>query len=306
MPILAIAGVPLPVLIDSMSVGGEMVGSVTRNQRGWRVLERRRQKLTFDFVLGPKTLDEAMMYRSLILGEGEFWNTLTSVYGAKGYALSGSGAWTGAGGGNPHNGNGVFRCDPTETMTLKGSFYDQTAISTASAALFGATAIGWRRDDAALTYRAFGWSWRTYDTTATVKREALGNLVGLGELGTPQAYTGNETFAVSSKNLVVTAGAGGPFSYSNIWVLPWYLKAAQIDVLLTGRNLAHYTLPLLPKVYVQSDLVPIDNQKISPTGLYDSSIICHGEVDSMAVQPTMQSGVFDKTTMGLGGRLIEV
>lgn len=306
MPILAIEGVPLPVAIESLSIGGEMVGANTRNQRGYRVLDRRREKLVFEFALAPKTLDEAMLYRMLILGEGEFWNTLSgSVYGAKGYPISGTGSIETSGGGNPHNGNGTWKLDAGETLVLPGVFYEQTIAPSASS-LFGATAIAWRRDDATGAYRAVGFSWRTYDTTATVKREALGTSGGLGTLGTPQAFTGGETFSVSSYNLTITAGAGGPFRYSNIRVFPWYLKAAQIDLLLTGRNLAQYTLPQLPMVYVQSDLVPTDNQKAAPFGIYDASVICHGEVDSMPIVPRMESGVFTTTVAGLQGRLIEV
>lgn len=303
MAILSIAGVSLPVLIDSLRLSGETVGAAGRNSNGHRVLERKREKAVIEFALGVKPLDEAMMYRALILGEGEFWNTLT-IYGSKGYALTGTGALSLAGGGNPNAGNGVWRCSPAQTMVIVGSFYDQSLVSNASASLFGATAIGWRRDDAAGTYRVFGWSWRTYDATATVKREALGTAGGLGTLGTPQAFTGAETFAVSSKNLVVTAPAGGPFSYSNIMVIPRYLPAAQVDQLIAGRNLFFFTLPRLPMIYVQTDLFPTDLQT-SGAGV-DASIIMQGEVNSMSVQPTWQSGAFSKTTMALEGRVIEV
>lgn len=296
----------MPVMIDSLQINTALVGSKTRNQRGHQIVDRRRAKLELEFALAPKTLDEAMMYRSLILGDGEFWSMNSSIYGSKGYPITGTGAFAGASGGNPHNVNGVWRCASGQTMRIRGWFYDQSALGVASSALFGATVIGWRYESTANLFRVFGWSWRTYDTTATVKREALGTSAGLGTLGTPQAYTGAETFAVTSRDLVVTASGAGNYNYSQMMVIPWYLKAAQIDALIAGRNLVQYQLPRLPMVYVQSDFFPTDNQKGSPVGLYDSSLICHGEVDRMTAQPVMQAGVFDKTTLSLTGRLTEV
>ena len=261
-------------------------------------------KLDFDFTIAPKTLDEAMMYRALILGEGEYFDTLTSRtgihYGSKGYSLTGTGTYLGASGGNPINTNGCFRATTGQTMQLQGWFYDQSAVSTANAGLFGATAIGWRRDDGTGNYRAFGWSWRSKDTTATVKREALGT-TGPGTLGAAGAYTGAETFAVTSRNLVVTAAAST--SYSNIHILPWYLKAPQIDALIAGRNLVLQTHPQLPMLYVQTDFLSPDNVKASGE---DSVLICHGEVDKMVVQPAMNAGAFEKTFSGMTAKLIEV
>lgn len=303
MPTIAIAGVPLPVGINDLSLGSELVGRKSRNQSGWTNLERRREKLVFDFTLVGKSLDEAMMYRALILGEGEHWDTLTSQYGSKGYPLTGTGTRTSAGGGNPINTNGVWRCTAGQTLVVKGAFYDQAGISTANAALFGSTVIGWRRDDAAGTYRAFGFAWRSLEAAPTVKREALGTAGGVGTLGAPQAFTGAETFAVAAKDLTITAPVGGPFSYSNLHVIPWYLKAAQIDLLLTGRNTIYGTLPQLPRVYVQTDFLPLDNVNV---GTIDSVLICTGEIESMPVQPAWVGGVFDKTRLVITGRLTEV
>ncbi len=305
MAILSVFGVPLPVAVDGLALGRELVGKRGRNAAGFALLERRREKLVIEFSLVGKPLDEAMMYSTLILGEGEFYNCLTA-FGSKGYLLQGTGAQTMAGGGNPVSTNGVFRCSAGQTMIVTGWTYDQSAISTASAALFGSTLIAWRRDDATGAYRAMGVSWRTYDTTATVKREALGTSSGLGTLGTPQAFTGAETFAVANRNLTITAPVGGPFSYSNIHVIPWYLKATEIDLLLTGRNLCQYAFPVLPRVYVQTDLLPVDNQKGSPVGVYDSSLICLGEVDAQPVQPAWIGGSFVKTRLALTGRFVEV
>ena len=302
MPILAIEGVPLPVLAEQLSRSFESVGSSERNQRGHLLVDRRRKKMAFDFTLAPKTLDEAQLYAALILGEGDYWSMQSSAYSHLGSLVTGTGAWSGAGGGNPYVTNGTWVATTGQTMTLKGSFYDQSAVGFGNVADFGAAAVGWRYDGT--NFRVFGWSWRTLDTTATVKREALGT-TGLGTLGTPQAYTGTETFGVSGKALVVTAGTG-TFRYSGIRVFPWYLKAAQLDLLISGRNVQQYMPPLLPRVYVQSDLFPVDNVKGAPVGVNDSAMVMVGDVVSMPVQPTMQGGAFTQTTQSLVGKLTEV
>ena len=304
MAMLAIEGVTLPASVDGFNISGETVGEAQRNAVGHRLMERRREKLVLEFSLVPKTLHEAMLYRCLVLGEGELFDTLTA-YGSKGYPLTGTGTLETSGGGNPHNGNGVWKLDPTETLTIPGVFYDQSAVASQSTA-FGASAVMWRRDDASGAFKVFGASWRRYDTTATYKREALGTSGGLGTLGAAGAFTGGETFAVSSGALTITAGAGGPFRYSNIRVLPWFLPEAQLDQLILGRNVAMYTLPQLPRVYVQTDLLPVDLQKGSPVGVYDSSLVCHGEISSQPIVPSMQSGTFTTTVLGMSGRLIEV
>lgn len=302
MAALSIEGVPLPVLIDSLSLGTEDVGQANRNQRGYLVRDRRRAKWTMEFTLGPKTLDEAMLYRSLLLGEGELWNT-QSIYGSYGYALAGTGALTLAGGGNPYLGNGVWNTKVGETLAIRGSYADQSAVGYGNTLSTGATAIMWRRDESTGEYRVAGFSWRTKDTTVTVKREALGTTGGLGTLGTPQAYTGAETFAVSSAQLTITA-AGVETRWSAIRVLPWYLKAAQIDLLIAGRNLFFYHPPPLPNVYVNTDLLPMDNVKTGVTN-EDASILMQGELDAMAVQPMMIGGVWTTMVLGCAGKLLE-
>lgn len=303
MAALSIEGVPLPVLIDSLSLGTEDVGQANRNQRGYNVRDRRRAKWTMEFSLGPKPLDEAMMYRQLILGEGEFWNT-QSIYGAYGWALAGTGALSTTGGGNPYAGNGTWLTNIGQTLALRGIFSDQSAIGSGNTIATGASAVMWRRDETSGAYRVAGFSWRTKDTTATVKREALGTTGGLGTLGAPGAYTGAETFSVTSGQLQITA-AGVNTRWSAIRVLPWYLKAAQLDLLITGRNLFFYSLPPLPNVYVNTDLLPVDNVKGSPVGNEDSAIFMQGELDAMAVQPMMVGGVFTPMVLGCAGKLVE-
>lgn len=301
MPILSVAGVPLPVAIDSLRMGTESVGTKARNQRGHLVAERRREKWTIDFALSPKPLDEVNLYRALLLGEGEFWNTLASAYGAKGLQLTGTGAINTGGGGNPIATNGVWRTTTGQTLAVPGKFYDQSAVTSSLAGLTGATLVGWRYDGSA--YRLVGISWRALDAAPAVKREKLG---ALGSSGAAQAYTGTETFAVASGALTITApGTGGPWSWSNLLVLPYYLPQAQVDALMDGFALCTYSQPQLPRVYVQSDLFPTSQLKASPA-LEQASLICIGEVTSFDVQPLVRAGAFSTTEVRLAGRLTEV
>jgi hypothetical protein len=257
-------------------------------------------KRVFEFDLGPKPVDEAMMYRALLLGEGEFWSGL-SAYGAKGYQLTGTGSQQNVAG-NPISTNGVWRTTTGQTMELLTQFYSQGAVGPSMAGTVGATAIGWRFDGSA--YRIFGFSRRALDTvTPAVKREMLGSL---GSSGVAQNYTGTETFSATSTALTITApGAGGPWSWSNITVLPWFFPQAQVDALMLGLSLTTQLLPVLPRVYVTSDLLPTSQLKASPT-TEQASVICHGEIESLSVQPILRSGAFSATECRMSGRLIEV
>jgi hypothetical protein len=302
MPVLAIAGVELPVVPETLRRSFEPVGQRSRNARGHTVLERRRAKSVIEFELSPCPFEEAMLYRSLILGEGEFWNTLTSAYGAKGLQLTGTGAWSGSGGGNPHNGNGTFVLTTGQTMVVPGRFYDQSAVSATTGGITGATLIGWRFDGAA--YRLAGFSWRSGDSVVATRREKLGSL---GSSGAAQAYTGTETLAVSAGNMTLTApGAGGPWRWSNITVYPWFCDSTLVDLLLDGQAASTYTLPQLPRVYVTGDAVlPLDQQNATG-GLNQASLICTGEVDELTSVSLARGGTFRHTDMRLSGSLIEV
>lgn len=306
MAILSIQGVSFPVLIDSFMVGTERVGNFTRSVNGWSILERRREKQVFEFALAPKSLDEATMYRMLLLGEGEFWSTLTSAYGARGYALTGTGAWIGSGGGNPFSTNGVWRMSIGQTMIIPGDLYSQTPVAGAvpgqpvGAGRGGVTVIGWRRDDAGGTWRIFGWSWPYNHGLAYVTREKNG---ALGASGAAQAYSGGETFADNSNGSmkITEPGAGGPWSFSNLRLLPWFFPAAQVDALMDGFALVTTPLPSVPRVHVLTDLLPAFQVSGG-----QASLIMTGELTSAQLQPHWLSGAFTKTAMGLAGRLIEV
>jgi hypothetical protein len=303
MSALAVMGVALPVRIDSLKASLEPVGSERRNQRGHQVLERRRAKWVFDFELSPCPLDEAQMYRSLILGEGEFWSMKTSAYGSKGLGLTGTGGWVGSGGFNPIATNGVFKLTTGQTMIVPARLYSQSALGTAHAGVTGSTFFGWRYDETLANYRVFGWSWRAYASGVTHKREKIG---ALGSSGAVQNYTGSETFSVSNGNLTVTApGSGGPWRFSNMTVLPWFCPQAQVDQLLEGLAVTLFELPRLPNVYVTTDLLPTE-QHASPAGTNQSSLICNGVVDELEVVPLARDGSFSTTDCILRGSLSEV
>lgn len=302
MSALAINGVVLPVAIGSLKASLETVGNSRRNQRGHGVVERRSLKWNFDFSLSPCPLDEAMLYKLLITGAGEFWSTLTSAYGAKGLQLTGTGGWIGSGGFNPHNGNGVFKLTTSQTMIVPGNLYDQGVVGAPRIA--GATLIGWRYDETVANYRIFGLSWRALETVVTHKREKIG---ALGSSGAAQNFTGSEVFSVSSGNLTITApGAGGPWRYSNLTLIPWFMPQAQVDQLLEGQALSLYTLTRLPNVYVTTDLLPVEQQKAAPVGLNQTLIVCTGEINELVVTPLSRNGSFSTTECILSGSLKEV
>lgn len=303
MAALSVCGVALPVRIDALKASLEAVGAVGRNVRGHRVLERRRNKWVFEFELTPVSLDEAQLFKALLLGEGEFWSLAASAYGAKGLAITGTGSWNSTASTNPFTSTGTWRLTTGQTMVVPGRFYDQSALTAAPAGQTGATAIGWRYDAGTASWRVFGWVWRAQDAAPHIKREKLG---ALGASGAAQAYTGSETFAVSGGNLTVTApGAGGAWHFSNVLVLPWALAQAQLDTLLDGFASCTYQQPALPDVYVQTDLLPTDQLKATP-GLVQASLICQGELEAFEVVPLVAGGVWSKTEVQLSGRLVEV
>jgi hypothetical protein len=313
---LSINGVPLPVLIESMGIDQEPVGSVARNARGWRVMDRRAIKRTLTFSLGPKPLDEAMMYRALIQGEGEHWTANSSVYGDKGLPLTGTGAIVAGACVDPYGVAGGFQMANAGTMILPAVGPDQSAVArginaggTKVAGRLGQTLIGWRGvgttgTNACSAWRAFGWSWRAFETP-TVKREQLGALGASGAVG---AYTGGETFGSSAGILTTTmAGLAGGTAATlfSMWLLPWYFPQAQVDTLLAGLVSLLSPQPQLPGLFVQTDLLP-DTQLDNVTAAGESTLVCHGEVKSMAVKGLSVGGAYSKTQLGMAGSLVEV
>lgn len=318
MAILSIAGVAFPVLINSLGISGQSVGSTVRNQAGWTLMERRREKKLIEFSTGPKPLDEAQLYRMLVLGEGEFWNTQVDLYGSKGYALAGTGAINTADSNtNPltYVANGAWKCTTTQTLVIPTSFYDQSALLpsaligagtwTQGAAGAGWSLVGWRRDATAGNYRIFAMSGRRKDAAPTYARERIGNL---GSSGAAQTFTGTETLSTSTTALTLTMpGTGGPWYFSNLMVLPWFLPVAQLDQLMAGWALTDQALPALPRVLVQSDLFPSDQQSSFAFGLhYSSVLVCTGQVHAQPIQPATLAGTFTKTLTALAASLTEV
>lgn len=316
MATLAVNGVALPVLVDSLSLDHDPVGTATRNARGWRVNGRRRVVRTFSFALAPKPVDEAYLYRALLLGEGEHW-TGASAYGDKGLPLTGTGGTAVVAGAcvDPYGIAGGMQMANAATLTLPQVGPDQSPVArpinaggTYVAGKAGATLVGWRGvgttgANACSAWRAFGWSWRRFEQP-TVKREQLG---ALGASGAVQAYTGGETFSTSGGALTVTeAGlAGGTAAtFFSLWLLPWFFPQAQVDQLLAGLVSLWSPQPQLPGVFVQSsDLLP-DTQLDSVTAAGEATLVCHGEVKSMKALRVGAGGV--ATYLGLQGQLEEV
>lgn len=252
---LHVMGVELPIVPDTLRVSFEGTGNARRNTAGWRVGDRRRPKQVFDFSLSPASLDETMLYRLLLQGEGEYWSMRTSAYGSKGLAVGGTGTYVNTGGGNPHFTNGVWRADTNETLTVEGNLYNQAPVGTGFGGRAGATLIGWRFDEAGADYSLFGISWRAQSTAPAVKRECFGSL---GNSSPPDDFTGTETFAVtsggspSSSSLltITTTGAGSWFGYSHLHLLPWFFPQAQVDQLLVGRSNVFYSPPELSLIHI--------------------------------------------------------
>ncbi len=125
MATLAINGVALPVLVDSLSVDLDPVGNATRNARGWRVMDRRRTVRTIQFALAPRPLDEAMLYRALVLGEGEHW-TGASLYGDKGLPITGTAAVQSGACVDPYGVAGGIQMANAGTLALPAVGFDQS------------------------------------------------------------------------------------------------------------------------------------------------------------------------------------
>lgn len=316
---LAVNGVALPVLAGSLEVSKERVGSVTRNHRGNRVLDRRAIKRTFDFTLAAKSIDEANLYRVLVEGEGEHWTCNSSPYGDKGLQLTGTGAVVGGACLDPYGVAGGFQVAQTgaQTMIIPRVGPDQSAVARSSGATYGAiaarlgqTVVGWRGVGTAGTnaisaWRAFAWS-RKAAEVPTVKREQVG---ALGASGAVQAYSGGETFSIASlpaDALTVTMGglsAGQAATFFSLWAFPWYFPQAQVDQLLAGFVSLLFPQPQLPGVMVASELFP-DTQLLAAIGAGSASMVCHGEVSSTAARRVNAAGV--ATYLAMVGQLVEV
>lgn len=311
--IVRVMGVDLPILIDSLSLNGEEVGNRARDVGGWLVAERRAIKNVIAGVLSPKPLNEAMMYRALLRGDGEYWSMRFGAYGAKGWGITGTGAWNGATANtNPNYNTGAWIMTAGQTMAVEGNLYNQSVVATSYSGRTGSTLVGWRKNLTTGNFSLVGFSWRARDVTATVKRE-IAATTGPGSGGLPQAFTGPETFAVTSGSgpastslLTITNPAAQPsLAYSGLHLLPWYLPQTQLDMLLTGRNTVMYSPPDLPFVAVETDLFPMDQIEAAPTSKYLTTVML-GDVDSMQIQPVMNGGQFDQTFTGLSFTLTEI
>lgn len=303
MAIVSVNGVPLPVAVDSATLSLESVGSeVARNASGFAVRDRRAVKHVLEFEVVPKSLDEAMLYRLLITGEGEFWSMLSSAYGAKGLAVTGTGARdssTANTNPSPVQTTGAWATTVGQTMVLEMPHSSQASVAAFvenpgenGGSLFGTVLSGG-------VWRTFGWSWRANDTTPTVKRERVG---ALGSSGPAQTYTKTDSITVGATAVTVT-GADATSYWSNMLWLPRYFPSTQVDAVLAGYNLYGYAAPDLPRVLVHTDLFP--------SGLVASTavrrgFVALGDVARMVLTPHHRSGAFDPTALAFGATLTEV
>jgi hypothetical protein len=292
---MSVYGVELPIVIDSFRVSPVSVGMAPmRNANGYLVTDRRDTKNEYNFALVPRTLEEAMLYKELLMCSGDFWSVFATQYSSKGMAITGTGSITFSG------------CTITtgQTMIVPVPSRTQDSIVGVSglASRAGHTIVGRRVD--ATTDRYFAWSWRGYETTVTNKRERL----IAGSIGPHQAYTGSETFSfgTSTKLLTVTE-SGTTATFSRLLWLPRFFGNAELDTILTGMGdgwpVYNNYYPDPPRVLVRSDLFP---SSLMAATLYLAYIVAVAEVTEMQVTPHWHDGAFDKTALALSVKLTEV
>lgn len=302
MAILSVNGVELPVLLNTLSISSEEVGEVRRNVHGFASRDRRAVKLTLECELAPKSLDEAMLFRALVLGEGEFWSLSSSVYGSKGLSVTGTGSHdTSTGSRNPRTSTGTWKLDPNETMILQTPGATQSAVAgnAYNPGENGGTLVATHHNGT--SYRLVGLSWRHDAGGPTVLRERLGTP---GSSGAAQGWTGGESFGVTTTTFTATAPGSGITYWSNLLWLPRYFPTAQVDALLAGYDALGFAAPDLPRVLVETDLFPGD--LVSSTAGTRRAFVALGEVDRLVSTPHYIGGTFSKTALGLTVRLVEV
>lgn len=301
MPMLSVFGVELPVLVEGFSLTQEEVGESRRSLLGAAVRQRRAVKHVIEATLAPRALHEAMLYRELALGLGEFWSLQSSVYGAKGYAVSGTGSLdTTTASRNPRHSTGTWRLDNTgETMVVQTPSASQSFVGSAyNPGENGGTLVAVRYASGA--YRICGFSWGHGDTSPVVARERLGTP---GSSGAAQAWSGDEAVATSTSAITFTAPNATARYWSCLLWLPRYFPTAQVDQLLAGYDAGGFAAAALPAVAVTSDLFP---SSLAGVGETRREFIALGEVREMPVTPVRLGGSFVQAAMQLMVRFVEV
>ncbi|MBL8924119.1 MAG: hypothetical protein JNJ54_35010 [Myxococcaceae bacterium] len=311
MPMLMVNKVPLPVLIDSVTVTEEVVGSTMRGANGFLQRDRRGTKATISFALAPRSLDEAMLYRALITGEGEYWSMVSDTYGSKGLRASSNLGWYS---GMVSNVNPLTEFDPDAAIFADpgGGIENlvipnirprqQTAVSgyASNPGIDGVTLIGFRTIGGSANARLFGWSWRSAVGTPDVSRERLG---APPSAGAAQAYTGNEVSRTFTGSELIIQPGTVETSYSVLFLIPRFFQQAQVDTLLGAWNDGGFRAPHLPRVLVETDLLP---GSLSAAANGVRSFIALGECTTINPMPHHRDGAWDPSAVSIECELVEV
>lgn len=302
---IAVNKVTLPVRIDSLSYSEEPVGASERNANGYLVADRRAMKARLQFATTPKALDEAMLYRTILMGEGEFYpfNEDGNQFGLKGLkatCTAGSGV-TGAINVNPLGGAADFVIEAGHDLFLPNTrprLQSAVAGFAVNPGIDGVTVVGFRTV-AGSSRRIFGWSWRSAVGSIATSRERLGDV---GSSGAPQAYTGNESVLSFNGSQVQARCPTAETTFSAVFSFPRYFPAAQVDQLMAGYDAGGFFVPAMPRVLVETDLFPGSLAAVGGR----RSFIAVAEVRTVTATPHHRSGTWDSSAVSLEVDLVEV
>lgn len=292
MAIMSVYGVELPIAIDSLRVSPVSVGMApTRNANGYLVTDRRDVKNEYNFAVVPRSLEEAMLYKELLLCAGDYWASSSDNHSSKGMPLTGTGSMVSG-----------FTITTGQTMIVPVPAKNQDSVAPTTTARPGHTLVGWRSGG---TTSIFAWSWRGIESWVSNKRERLLS----GSFGPCQTYTGTESFSFDyATRLFTVTETGASASFIRMLWIPRFFGVAQLDAILMGWGSGYpydtNSYPDPPRIIVQTDLLPRD--LMFQAGSYPTNIVAIAEVAEMQVTPHWHDGAYDKTALALSVTLIEV
>lgn len=298
MTAISIAGVELPVSFDSLRVKHETIGTVVRNANGVRMMDRRASKRTVSFDIVLSLLDDAMLFKYLLTGEGDYWSAQADLISSKGNIIGGTNCVFEALAVTNYASTGAARVLTTGDGIAIPQGYDYSGQQQ------GGTMVFWQWMSAGPTRRIVALSWRYSDTVPFVARERIYT----GTFGAPQAYsaTNELVWSVTPGSLVIgtkqAATSGEKSAVADVLFLPRYFPAAQLDALLAGVTVRTSYLPRQPAVAVAMDLYPPGQVSGSAT---ESKFAAHGDVE-MFVKPHWRGGSFVQTGSQLNVTLVEI
>jgi len=303
--VIEVNKIVLPVRIDSLSYSEEPVGASERNANGYLVADRRATKARLQFSTAPRSLDETMLYRAILMGEGEFYpfNDDSNPYGMKGLkATSTVGSDVNSSiGGQPLGGTASYVMDTNHDIyfpVTRPRSQAPVAGYAPNAGTDGCTVVGFRTL-AGFGTRIFGWSWRSAVSAIATSRERLGNV---GDTGAPGAYTGNESILTFDGALVRARTPTSETTFAAVFVFPRYFPAAQVDQLMAGYDKGGFAIPAMPRVLVETDLFPGSLAAVGGR----RSFVAVAEVRTVTSISHLRAGVFDTSAVALEIDLVEV